>query len=157
MRPHSFLSGVLIYGTVSGIGMAIVFRFMEAFSRTGASFALLDYLLLAVMFGVPMGLAIGYMQRPTIRTFDYDLSEDHGDRLERSLRALRYQLIDESTSLLTYRFRSIISVVPDVIVEKDTKPLRVGGPHYTLSRLEKKLAEGGTHLSRGRPRASAHR
>ena len=143
MRPRNFLSGVVIYGTISGLGIALVFRLLEAFSRTSGRFTLMDYLLMAVLFGLPMGLCLAYLQRPSTRTFDFDLSEDHRDRLEKSLRSLRYHLNDESPSQLTYRFRSIISVVPDIIVERDTKPLRVSGPRYTLRSLEKKLEAGG--------------
>jgi hypothetical protein len=144
MRPRSFLSGVAIYGAIAGIGIVLVFRLLEAFSRTRAPFTLMDYLLMALLFGVPFGLFMGFLQRPTTRTFDYDLSGDHRDRLDKSLRAYRYHLHDESASQLTYRFRSIISVVPDIVVDKDTDPLRVTGPGYTLRRLEKKLGDGRT-------------
>jgi hypothetical protein len=107
----------------------------------------MEFLFMGVMFGLPFGLFLGYWQGPTERTFNYEFSEDFKGRLEASLRSLHYQPHNESPSHLTYRIApfphgSLLPVIPDITVDKDTSPVRVSGPRNKLGQLEKKLREG---------------
>ncbi len=147
MRPRSFLSAVVIYGTGFGIGVPFALWLLGVVTRTRWPFTPLEFLFMAVMFGLPFGLFLGYLQGPTQRTFNYEFSEDFRERLEASLRSLHYQPHDESPSHLTYRIApfphgSLLPVIPDIVVDRDTSPVRVSGPRNKLGQLEKKLREG---------------
>jgi hypothetical protein len=147
MRPRSFLSAVVIYGTGFGIGVPFLLWFLGAVTRTPWPFTAIEVLLIGVMFGLPFGLVLGYLQGPTERTFNYEFSQDFRDRLEASLRSLHYQPHNESPSHLTYRIApfphgSLLPVIPDIMVDKDTSPVRVSGPRNKLGQLEKKLRVG---------------
>lgn len=148
MRPRSFLSAVVIYGTGTGIGIPFLFWLLGAVTRTPWPFTPIEVLLMGVVFGLPLGLFLGYLQGPTTRTFNYEFSQDFRDRLEASLRSLHYQPHNESPSRITYRvappYGGLLPVVPDITVDKDTSPVLVSGPRNYLGRLEKKLREART-------------
>jgi len=147
MRPRSFLSAVVIYGTGFGIGVPFALWLLGAVTRTRWPFTPMEFLFMGVMFGLPFGLFLGYLQGPTTRTFNYEFSADFRDRLEASLRSLHYQPHNESPSHLTYRIApfphgSLLPVIPDITVDKEASPVRVSGPRNKLGQLEKKLREG---------------
>ena len=145
MRPRSFLSAVVIYGTGFGIGVPLALWLLGVVTKTPWPFTPLEFLLMGVMFGLPFGLFLGYYQGPTTRTFKYEFSEDFRERLEASLRSLHYQPHSESASRITYRigppYGGLLPVVADITVDKDMSPLLVSGPRNYLRRLEKKLRE----------------
>ena len=149
MRPRSFLSAVVIYGTGFGIGFPFVLWLLGVVTTTPWPFAPIEVLILGVVTGLLFGLFLGYLQGPTTHTFDYEFSEDFRDRLEASLRSLHYRPHNESPSQLTYRIApfpsgSILPVIPDIIVDRDTSPVRVSGPRNTLRRLDARLREART-------------
>lgn len=147
MRPRSFLSAVVIYGTVVGIGFPFVLWLLGAVTRTRWPFTPMECLFMAVMFGLPFGIIMGYVQGPTTRTFNYESSKDFRARLEASLRSLDYQPHNESPSHLTYRIApfprgGLLPIIPDIVVGKGTSPVRVSGPRLKLGQLERKLKGG---------------
>ena len=139
MRPRSFLSAVVIYGTVVGIGFPFVLWLLGAVTRTRWPFTPMECLFMAVMFGLPFGIIMGCLQGPTTRTLNYEYSEAFRARLEASLRSLNYRPHSESPSHLTYRIAALLPIIPDIMVDKGSGPVRVSGPRLTLGRLEKKL------------------
>jgi hypothetical protein len=131
MRPRSYLSAALIYGTMLGLIAVLVFWLL------GAGATLPEYLFIFVFFGLSLGLTIGYLQGPATRTFDPAVTV----RLDQALRALHYHLQAEAPGHATYRIDSALpwSGIVDVVVETGTSPLRVSGPRDTLRRLANKL------------------
>jgi hypothetical protein len=148
MRPRSFLSAVVIYGTGFGIGFPFALWLLGVVTRTPWPFTLVESLLLGVVPGLLFGLFLGYLQGPTTRTFDYGFSEDFRQRLEASLRSLHYRPHSESASRITYRigppYGGLLPVVADITVDRDASPVLVSGPRNYLGRLEKKLREAAT-------------
>jgi hypothetical protein len=137
MRPRGFLSAALIYGTILGLISVLVIWLL------GVRGEPLEFLFIFVVFGLSLGLGIGYVEGPSTRTFD--ATEDFPDRLQDALRSLHYHLQDQSSAQLTYRIDSPLpwSGLVDVIVDTDATPLRVSGPRDMLRRLAKKLGQAG--------------
>jgi hypothetical protein len=131
MRPRSYLSAALIYGTMFGLIAVLVFWLL------GAGATLPEYLFIFVFFGLCLGLTIGYLQGPASRMFDPSV----GDRLGPALTSLHYHLEAESPDHATYRLDSPLpwSGLVDIVVDTGTSPLKVSGPRDALRRLANKL------------------
>jgi len=144
MRRGSFLSIVVIIGTMFGIVAVVAFWLLGVVTRVSfRGDALMAFLFLFVAFGLPMGLFMGYELGPTTRTFNCEFSEDFRGRLEESLRSRFYHLHNESPSRLTYH-SARAPFLADIIVDSGTSPVRVSGPRQILRNLEKKIREAKT-------------
>jgi hypothetical protein len=147
MRPRNFLSAVVIYGTISGIGGLTIFWIMGAATKVPWRFTPIEDLMIVVLFGVPMGLFLGFWIGPTTRTLNYVFSDEFRIRLEAALGSMHYQRHAESPTQLAYRtsppYGGLLPITPDITIDKDTSPVRVSGPRNMLGQLEKKLRQTG--------------
>ena len=147
MRPRSFWSAAVIYGTIAGILGPVLFWIMGAATGTAWRFTPVEVLFMVVLWGVPFGLGFGFWLGPTTRTFNYDFSEEFMATLEAALGSLHYQRHAESPAQIAYRisppYGGLLPVTADITVYMGTSPVRVGGPRNMLGQLEKKLRQIG--------------